>query len=88
MSHALKKDQNFELLTKRTEYNSRRMWVCYFSARTYGNDGRDVGTPPLMARFVIFKCMSIVLSFHTLASSGDPVVLYSSIGGSSETLKS
>jgi hypothetical protein len=44
--------------------------------------------PPLKARFVNFKYIYVVLSLRTLASSGDPVVLCSSIGRSPETLKS
>jgi hypothetical protein len=88
MLQALKKGQNFESLIGRAEYNSHRMWVCYFPIQICGNSGHGIGTPPSMARFVIFKYMSVVLSLCTLASSGDPVVLCSSIVGSLETLKS
>jgi hypothetical protein len=41
-----------------------------------------------MSGFFIFKCMFVVLFLQTLASSGDPVVLSSTIEGLLQTLKS
>jgi hypothetical protein len=74
MSLALKKGENFKSLTEWVEYNFRELWVRYFPTQTYRSTGRDIGTLPLMSRFFIFVCISVVISPRSLVFALDPVV--------------
>jgi hypothetical protein len=88
MSLALKKGANFKSLADWVEYYFHESWVHYFPAQTCRSTSHNVGTPPLMSRFFISLCISVVRAPRSLAFALDPVVQCLSVAELSQTLYS